>query len=190
MKSDLFDDPNLQSYLTRAEREMLPMMEKSAIAITLVTGSVDVKICLEIGAAIMLDKPIIAVISEGAKVPANLKRVANVIVEGNMKDAATLAKLQQAISNIMAQDPRAPKYWQHETTGVLYPVVMAYLTGKDMNAEQVATMRAYLRQWIQSPVWYGGEELRKLRASIDVIQTRDDIEAWLCAALDEGFDPL
>ena len=108
MASDLFNDPNLQTYLARAESEMLPMMENSAIAITLVTGKLDAKICLEIGAAVLLDKPIIAVICEGAKVPANLKRVASVIIEGNMTDAATRVKLQQAISNVIAHDRRSP----------------------------------------------------------------------------------
>ena len=87
-------------------------------------------------------------------------------------------------------DPRAPKYWQYETSGVLYPVVEAYLYGNPMTPEQVAIMRSYLRQWIQSPVWYGGEALAKLQTGVDAIQTREDIDAWLCAALKEGLDPL
>jgi len=87
-------------------------------------------------------------------------------------------------------DPRAPKFWQHETTGVLRPVIEAYLNGKELDPAQVLVMRAYLRQWIQSPVWYGGEELERLRTSLEAIQTRRDISAWLDAALEEGFDPL
>ena len=87
-------------------------------------------------------------------------------------------------------DPRAPKYWQHETTGVLRPVIEAYLNGKELDIAQVLVMRAYLRQWIQSPVWYGGEELERLRASLEAVQTRKDVDTWLDAALEEGMDPL
>ena len=106
MTTSPFDDPNLQAYLEHAERELLPMMEQSRIAITLITGAVDPKICLEMGAAVLLDKPIIAVILKGAAVPANLKRVASVIIEGDIMDAALQAKIQKAIANVMEQDRR------------------------------------------------------------------------------------
>ena len=109
MCTELFNDPQLQTYLAHAEREMLPEMEKSAFVLSLVTGKTDAKICLEIGAAVMLDKPIIAVIIQGATVPANLKRVASVIIEGDIKDEATLNKIQQAMKNVLENDRRVPQ---------------------------------------------------------------------------------
>ncbi len=91
-------------------------------------------------------------------------------------------------------DPRAPKYWMYETSGVLKPAIEAYLEGREMSASDVGAMRAYLRQWICSPVWEvggeAGEELEKLRRDLNGIQTRDDITKWLHAALREGHDPL
>ena len=87
-------------------------------------------------------------------------------------------------------DPRAPRFWQYETTGVLRPVVEAYLNGKELDAAAVLVMRAYLRQWIQSPVWHGGDELERLRTSLETIRNRRDISAWLYDALEEGLDPL
>lgn len=87
-------------------------------------------------------------------------------------------------------DPRAPRYWMHEQSGVLTPVVLAYLHGEELSAGDVYVMRMYLRQWILSPVWRGGEELRALRESVETIQSREDLSKWLRAAVREGHDPL
>jgi hypothetical protein len=46
-----------------------------------------------------------------------------------------------------------PGYWLHESSGVPRPAVEAYLAGEPMAEAQIAAMRAYLRQWIGSPVW-------------------------------------
>lgn len=87
-------------------------------------------------------------------------------------------------------DPRAPKYWMWETSGVLHAVVKAYLEGDEMTVEQVGWMRAYVRQWVSSPVWSGTPELEKLQSDVDEIRTRPDIDAWLSRALQIGIDPL
>jgi hypothetical protein len=106
MNSGLFDSPEIQNYIKHAQKEMIPMMENSAIVISLLGSHIDAKVCLEIGAAILLDKPIVVVIVQGAKVPANLKRVASIIIEGDMKEKATQDKLQQAIARVMKNDAR------------------------------------------------------------------------------------
>ena len=80
-----------------------------------------------------------------------------------------------------------PRFWMYETTGVLAPVIEAYLRGKWLDEAEIGVMRAYLRQWIMAPVWKGVDELR---ASVSLIRTRSDIHSWLDAALDEGIDPL
>lgn len=94
-------------------------------------------------------------------------------------------------------DPDAPKYWRDEIGGQLAGAVLRYLNG-NMTLRDVALMRAYLSQWIQSPVWdmvpdqtgEGREALSRLRAGVGAIVTVADISAWLHAALDEGIDPL
>lgn len=99
---------------------------------------------------------------------------------------------------LRADHPDAPKYWTNETSGVLKPVIEVYLSGKLMTLREVAVMRAYLRQWIMSPVWdmnprrTNGDALTlaALRERIDSIVTRLDIERWLAAALESGIDPL
>ena len=87
------------------------------------------------------------------------------------------------------EDPRAPKYWRTETSGVLIPLMETYLAGEPLDQKQVITMRAYLRQWIYSPVWIG-QKIDTLRRRIDLIETNKDVRDWLELALDAGIDPL
>lgn len=82
-----------------------------------------------------------------------------------------------------------PGYWMHETSGVLRHVVEAYLTGAPMTPEQIAAMRAYLRQWIMVPQWRG-DEVNRLRREVDGLTSREAITLWLRVAEEEGIDPL
>lgn len=92
----------------------------------------------------------------------------------------------------------APGYWMHETSGVLRPVVEKFLNGKILTSEEIATMRAYLLQWILSPVWsihqYSDEESRQtlweLRVRARHLETMNELHQWLTDALDFGMDPL
>jgi hypothetical protein len=91
-----------------------------------------------------------------------------------------------------------PGYWVYETSGVLQPAVEAYLRGEVLTGEQIAAMRAYLRQWIGSPVWdqnphAGADErawLAGMRLACDALLSREAIEAWLDQAIEAGLDPL
>lgn len=82
-----------------------------------------------------------------------------------------------------------PGYWMHETSGVLRPVVTAYLEGKPLTTYQVSLMRNYLRQWIEHPEWMG-ENIDLLRATVGSLRNRRDIENWLEVAERAGIDPL
>jgi hypothetical protein len=93
---------------------------------------------------------------------------------------------------------QAPGYWMHETSGVLRPVVEAYLRGEPLNPEQIAVMRAYLRQWVMSEVWGQNPHmddaerawLASLRATVEGLTSRDGIKYWLDRATEGGMDPL
>jgi len=82
-----------------------------------------------------------------------------------------------------------PGYWQRETSGVLRPAVEAYLRHEALTAEQLATMRAYLRQWIAAPAWQG-EGVEALRHAVDGITSQAALDAWIAKAVAEGVDPL
>jgi len=91
-----------------------------------------------------------------------------------------------------------PGYWMHETTGVLRPAVIAYFAGS-MSPEQVAALRAYLRQWIEAPVWAQAAAYADARDRIWLIsmwRRVDDLDSievirdWIDEATDAGMDPL
>jgi hypothetical protein len=87
----------------------------------------------------------------------------------------------------------APGYWPNETSGVLRPAVEAYLTGAPMPPEQIAAVRAYLRQWIMAPAWDAtgpSADITDLRERIDNLVDRETIDDWLQDAEDIGIDPL
>lgn len=94
----------------------------------------------------------------------------------------------------MKEPVSAPGYWMNETSGVLRPAIKAFLAGVEMTPAQIAAMRAYLRQWIFSPVWdmnpHGAAGLDGLRDGIDSLHSRPQIDRWLDRALEAGIDPL
>jgi hypothetical protein len=85
-----------------------------------------------------------------------------------------------------------------ETTGQLRPVVESYLRGGMLDRTQLRIMRAYLRQWIESPAWdknpHKTEDVRKylteLRAGVSDIDSMERLEQWLISAVAAGIDPL
>jgi hypothetical protein len=84
---------------------------------------------------------------------------------------------------------KGPGFWMYETSGMLRPAVEAYLRGETMTPDQIAAMRAYLRQWIAAPVW-AGTDVQQLRDGIDGLTDRKAISRWLDLAVDAGIDPL
>jgi hypothetical protein len=108
---DLFDDPKLARYLERAEKEMLPAMKSSALTI-IITAEPDIKLCCEVGAAVMFDKPFVLLVTPGRRVPNNLRRLASVIVEGEASDPATAKRMQRALENVLKNDARCKERTQ------------------------------------------------------------------------------
>ena len=96
------------------------------------------------------------------------------------------------------ESPDAPKYWRNETGGALRIAVENFLNNRLMTVRDMALMRAYLSQWIDSPVWEmnpsldakGRASLAFLRLRARRIQTVEDIHRWIADALAEGHDPL
>jgi hypothetical protein len=82
----------------------------------------------------------------------------------------------------------APGFWMDETSGVLRPAVESYLYGEPLSDQQIAALRAYLRQWIAAP--WQGPGIERLRGKVDRLQSREAINDWLDDALVEGLDPL
>lgn len=101
----LSDDAK-EKYLDRFKEEALPMIEGSVISLVIAPERPDPKVCLELGATLLLDKPLILVITRGHTVPANLRRCAAAVVEGEIDEPDFQERLQQAISSVMKTDKR------------------------------------------------------------------------------------
>jgi hypothetical protein len=88
---------------------------------------------------------------------------------------------------------QGPHYWRQETSGVLAPAVERFLNHRPLSPDDIAALRAYIRQWICNPVWdgcpYGTAGLDGLRDMVDSLNTRKQIAQWTWRALDLGIDP-
>lgn len=82
----------------------------------------------------------------------------------------------------------APGFWMNETSGALQPAVIAYLKGDWLSQPQVVAIRAYLRQWMAAD--WKGELVAELRADIDEIHTKSDIDDWVEKAMEIAIDPF
>jgi hypothetical protein len=75
------------------------MLADSAVSLTIYSGGVDGKLALELGASVLLDKPIIVMVAPGAKVPKKVVRVADKIIEADLDDPAKATeKIRDALS--------------------------------------------------------------------------------------------
>ncbi len=75
-------DPLFERYARRVIDDLLPKLQESVASVSIVPdGPADVKFAVELGLAIMLDKPIALVIRPGIQVPDHLARVADSIIE-------------------------------------------------------------------------------------------------------------
>lgn len=84
-----------EDWAARIRSELIPMIGKSAFTMSLVPtdgGYGDIKFAVELGVSIMLDKPIIALVVPGVKVPDHLVRVADRIVEVDFADMDKTSK--------------------------------------------------------------------------------------------------
>lgn len=102
MSDQWWDNPEFRAYAARCREKLQPMVEQSHISVALVppNGEVDVKLAVELGYMILLDKPIIAVIPPGTPVPLKLAKVADEIVEGDLRDPTMPARLREAVDRL------------------------------------------------------------------------------------------
>lgn len=97
-----------------------------------------------------------------------------------------------------ADDPRAPRYWMYETSGVLKGAVERYISHRPLQPGDIRNLREYFRQWVNAEAWEmnpalddaGRIVLARLRYDVARIINEQDISKWLCLAVSQGMDPL
>ena len=103
------DSQELQDFFDHARDNMFPNMKSSAFCMTIL-GDPDPKLCMEVGAAILFDKPIIVIARHGQTVPLSLRTIVHKIVEisedMNDADRATVSK---AVTELMEAKEFRPK---------------------------------------------------------------------------------
>lgn len=103
---DDLDDKTRESwdqFVTHERESTLKQMTDSTFVMSLVPkpGDIDIKFAVELGMAIMLNKPIMALVLPGAEVPEKLRLVADEIVVADLDIDSEKAKIGLAISRMM-----------------------------------------------------------------------------------------
>ena len=99
-------DPSFERWKARCIKELIPKIEGSAIFVSITPRDrfkTDVKFAVELGFAIMYDKPIIAVIPPGTKVPEKLVKVADRIVELDVNLEDGRRRLTEVLAEIVRE---------------------------------------------------------------------------------------
>jgi hypothetical protein len=93
-------------FVEHARRTTVEGMARSAFVMSIVpSGEVDIKFAVELGLAIMLDKPILAVVMPGAAVPGRLRRVADELVVADIDTEAGRRTLAEALARLRIDQP-------------------------------------------------------------------------------------
>lgn len=92
---------NFKDYADDAKKRLVPMIGESAFVMQLVPDgdkpdSFDIKFALEVGVAILMGKPILAVVGPGRKIPGKLNLVADMIVYADPGTDEGKKAIQQA----------------------------------------------------------------------------------------------
>ena len=89
---------------------------------------------------------------------------------------------------ILLDHPNAPKYWRREPGRELARGVTRYLNGYTLTEAEVYLMRAYLWQWVKSPVWAPSGALKALRLRVAAIANTADVRRAIGTIVKHGMD--
>ena len=99
--------PEYDEFVRRCREELVPKIAGSDIFVSITPESpdkVDIKFAVELGLAIMLNKPICAVIRPGTKVPEKLTRVVDRFVELDLNDPTQKTRLTDALQEMLDEN--------------------------------------------------------------------------------------
>lgn len=95
------EDREWEEFVRNAREHSIKQIEASAMVMSLVPDDdFDVKFALELGAAIMLDKPLIVIVVPGRRVSEHLRRVADEVVEVDIDTEDGQERLQAALRRL------------------------------------------------------------------------------------------
>lgn len=99
---DLWRTNEMVEWGNRVRDEMVPKMKDSSFVLGIQSGKTDVKIAVETGYAILLDKPLITCVLHGAEISEKLRLVSDEIISVDMGDTAgSAAAMTAAVDRIV-----------------------------------------------------------------------------------------
>lgn len=105
--SDIWSNPEVERWMNDALVNMIPKLKSSQLALSIFPrdGEGDIKYYLELGAAIMLGKPLIVIAEPGQSLPPKLEAVADEIVRVTwpLGDADDNPELFAAITRVVGK---------------------------------------------------------------------------------------
>ena len=89
-----------EDFFQRAKRVTFPKLKASAMSLMIVSDP-DPKLCLELGAAILFDKPILALVPRGQTCPLSLRTVAHKVLEiSNPPSSGDAVAIEEALREL------------------------------------------------------------------------------------------
>lgn len=107
--ADEWDDPAAKAWARHVIEDMVPKLEGSAVSISLVPDDRvgDVKYWVELGASIMLGKPIVVVVLGDTPLPPKLEQIADEIVRApEGVDLATSQEFAAALTRAVEKEAK------------------------------------------------------------------------------------
>jgi hypothetical protein len=96
-----FDDPKVKAHIEEVWRNVSPLIDGSQFSMFLSDQRIHWRAALELGAAILFDKPLLVVVLPGQPVTAKLRLVATEVVEiSGINRPADQEKIRLAIERI------------------------------------------------------------------------------------------
>jgi hypothetical protein len=97
----------MDEFERQVRENLFPMIEDTAVFVSLcpIDRTPDAKFCVELGAAIMYDKPIVAVAPVGWTIPGKLQAVADHIITADVATQAGREHIAQELDRILREFP-------------------------------------------------------------------------------------
>ena len=100
--SDWSQEPEAQRWIADVQENMVPKMQASGAVVSIQAGKTDVKLAVELGMALLLDKPLILAVTPGVEVPERLRRAADDVIVFDMTEPeATAQRVRDAMDRII-----------------------------------------------------------------------------------------
>jgi hypothetical protein len=101
MKKDEFDD--FEAFAEQVRDDLLPKLKGSNYVVNIMPNEIDIKVAVEIGLAILLDKPLVVLAPDGRVACPKLLRIADHVITGDLESKAGRDAMFEKLGRILKQ---------------------------------------------------------------------------------------